>query len=44
MFDSVSHPLNKENVAKFMTIKKFCEKSSKWDVAGCLSFIHLEVT
>ena len=43
MFCSVSHPSNKKNIAKSMTILKLCERSFKWDVAGCPSSIRLEM-
>ena len=43
MFDSVLHPSNKKNIAKSMTILKLCERSFKWDVAGCPSSIRLEM-
>ena len=43
LFGSVSHRSNGENTAKSMTILKLCERSFKWDVAGCPSFIRLEM-
>ena len=43
IFVSVLHPCNKGNIVKSMTIWKLCERSSKWDVAGCPNFIRLEV-
>ena len=43
MFVIVLHLCNKENIAKSMTIWKLCERSSKWDIAGCPNLIRLEV-
>ena len=44
LFVSVSHPINEKNIAKFKTILKLCERSSKWDLSGCPSSIRLEMT
>ena len=43
MFVSVSHPRNEKNTEKSMTILKLCEKSFKWDLAGCPISIRLEM-
>ena len=45
LFVSVSHPNNEKNIAweKFMTILNLCERSLKWDLAGCPSSIRLEM-
>ena len=42
-FVSVSHPCNEKNIAKSMTILKLCERSFKWDLAGCPNSIRLEM-
>ena len=43
LYVSVLHPCNEKNIAKSMTILKICERSFKWDLAGCSSSIHLEM-
>ena len=43
MFVRVLHPSNKKNIAKSVTVLKLCERSFKWDHAGCPSFIRLEM-
>ena len=43
LFVSVSHPSNEKNIAKSMTILNICERSFKWDLAGCSSSIRLEM-
>ena len=43
LFVSVSHPSNKKNIAKSMTILKLCERSFQWDLAGCHISIRLEM-
>ena len=40
---SVSHPSNENNVAKTVTILKLCERSFKWDHAGCPTSFRLEM-
>ena len=44
MFVSVLYPYNEKNIAKPVTVWKLCERSSKWDLAGCLNFNRLEMT
>ena len=39
-----SNSSNEKNIAKSMTVFKLFKKSSKWDHAGCHSFIGLEMT
>ena len=43
MFVSVWYQSNGKNIAKLVTILKLCKISFRWDLAGCLSFIRLEV-
>ena len=43
LFVSVLHPSNKKNIAKSVTILKLCERSFKWDLAGCPRFVGLEM-
>ena len=43
LFVSVSHPCNEKNIAKSMTILKLCERSFKWDLAGCPNSVRLEM-
>ena len=41
---NVSYSFKEENIAKSMTVLKLFKRSSKWDHAGCCSFIRLEMT
>ena len=43
MFGSVLHPSKKKNIAKSVAILKLGDRSFKWDLAGCPSFIRLEM-
>ena len=43
-FFNVSHSSNEKIIAKSMTVLKLFKRSSKWDHAGCCSFIRLEMT
>ena len=43
LFLSISHPSNAKNIAISMTILKICERSFKWELAGCPSSICLEM-
>ena len=44
LFFNVLHLSNDKNIAKSMTVLKIFKRSSKWDHAGCCSFIRLEMT
>ena len=44
LFFNVSHSSNEKIIAKSMTVLKLFKRSSKWDHAGCCSFIRLEMT
>ena len=43
MFVNVFYPSNRKNIAKLVTILKLCERSFKWDLAECPSFIRSEM-
>ena len=43
MFVKVLQPSNEKNIAKSVTILKLCERSFKWDLAGCPTSIRLEM-
>ena len=43
-FFNISHSSNEKIIAKSMTVLKLFKRSSKWDHAGCCSFIRLEMT